>query len=86
MYETELQAIEAAIRDYCRERGLPPLETIPWTPLPFSGEWGLATSFFQLAAQESRQRGKEVGGQPVAQRAQEIATEIAARLGTPPRF
>lgn len=86
MYETELQAIEAAIRDYCRERGLPPLETIPWTPLPFSGEWGLATSFFQLAAQESRQRGKEVGGQPVAQRAQEIATEIAARLGTPPGF
>lgn len=71
MFEKERQAIEAKIRTYCAQSGIP-LSELKWVPIPFSGEWGFSTSFFQTAANEAR-TGKKVA---VPQRAQEIAEQV----------
>lgn len=84
MFEAEQQAIEKSIIAYCAQSGLPEPGPLQWSPIPFSGEWGISTSFFQLAAQEARQ-GKG-SGVPVPQRAAEIAAGVAAYLGTPPGY
>jgi arginyl-tRNA synthetase len=82
MFEVAQQSIAASIQAYCAENDIPvPLE-INWQPIPFSGEWGISTSFFQVAAKEARS-GKNV---IVPQRAQEIAENVAAHLGTPANF
>ena len=56
--------------------------------MPFAGEWGISTSFFQLAAQEARSNKPlgEASRIPVPQRAQEIASGVAAQIGTPAGF
>ncbi len=82
MFELEQQAIEAQIRAYCDDNGLPAPEALQWSAIPFAGEWGMATSFFQLAAQEAR-AGAKVN---VPQRAQELAAAVAEHIGTPPGF
>ncbi|MBA4380586.1 MAG: arginine--tRNA ligase [Anaerolinea sp.] len=71
MFEKERQAIEAKIRTYCAQSEIP-LSELKWVPIPFSGEWGFSTSFFQTAANEAR-TGKKVA---VPQRAQEIAEQV----------
>ena len=53
MFEQEQQAITDQIRTLCAGRGLPAPE-LTWSPIPFSGEWGISTSLFQLAAVEGR--------------------------------
>ena len=87
MFQTEQQALEIKIRSFCTENGLPEPGTIAWTPIPFSGTWGMSTSFFQLAAVDARQF-KERTGQAVnvPQHAQDIAQRIAAYLGKLPGF
>jgi len=87
MFEAQQQAVESNIRAYCAKSGLPEPDALPWSPIPFSGEWGITTSFFQLAAQEARQIAAQ-GGTPggVGQRAQEIAAGAAAHLGKPAGF
>ncbi len=87
MYDAERKQIEAVIREYCAENGLPQPEVLQWSPLPFAGEWGISTSFFQLAAQEARlQSGASSERKPIPQRAQEIAEAIASGLGVPAGF
>lgn len=81
MFEVEQRSVEVKIKAYCAENDLPEPE-VKWSSIPFSGRWGIATSFFQLAAQESR-LGKKV---IVPQRAQEIAAAVAAYIGTPQGF
>jgi arginyl-tRNA synthetase len=81
MFEAEQQQIEAGIRRYCTENNLPE-PAIQWKWIPFSGHWGIATSFFSLAAQIARQ-GEKIN---VNQRSKELAEEIAAALGTPAGF
>ncbi|MFZ6018859.1 MAG: arginine--tRNA ligase [Chloroflexota bacterium] len=81
MFEREQQTITQKIKTFCRENQLPEVE-FQWKWIPFSGHWGISTSFFQLAAQEARQ-GKKVN---VNSRAAELATQIAAYLGTPQGF
>jgi len=81
MFQAEQQQIEATISAFCHANDLAPYE-IQWKWIPFSGQWGISTPFFQLAAQEARQ-GKKI---QVNQRAQEIASELAGQLGTPPGF
>lgn len=79
MFLAEQQTIEEKIRAYCDGQGIP-LAALKWMPIPFSGEWGISTSFFQTAADEARS-GKKVA---VPQRAQEIAEHVkAALLSTP---
>ena len=87
MFESQQQLITDKIRSYCTEHHLPQPGEITWNPIPFSGEWGITTSFFQLAAQESR-AVKETTGKSinVAERAQELAADIAAYLGDQPGF
>jgi arginyl-tRNA synthetase len=82
MFAAEQAAIAAQIKAYLTRNGIPDPGEIAWTPIPFSGEWGISTSFFQVAAQEARTGAKVV----VPQRAQEIAQGIAGNLGTPPGF
>ncbi len=71
MFDQEQRTIEAKIRTYCARNDIP-LSELKWVPIPFSGEWGISTSFFQTAANESRM-GKKVN---VPQRAQEIAEQV----------
>ena len=82
MFEIEEQAIALKIREYCTKNGLPEPGELQWNPIPFAGEWGISTSFFQLAAQEARS-GKKVN---VPQRAQEIAEGVAEYLNRPAGF
>ncbi len=85
MFSAEQQAVETHIRAYCGKHGLPDPGKLQWNPIPFSGEWGISTSFFQLAAQEARS-GKTPSAQPVAQHAQEIAAGVAEAIGAPAGF
>ena len=54
--------------------------------MPFSGEWGISTSFFQLAANQARQLAATGVRVNVAQLAQELAAGVAAHLGAPAGF
>ncbi len=76
MFEKEQQIIEAKIREFCAQNNLP-LAELKWTSIPFSGEWGMSTSFFATAASEAR-AGKKI---QVPQRAQEIAEQIKVQIG-----
>src|SRR5512139_1687869 len=77
MFQKEQQLIEDKIKAYGAANELP-LAELKWQPIPFSGEWGVSTSFFQTAANEARAgKGKKI---PVPQRAQEMAEQIKAIL------
>jgi len=81
MFEFEQRAIENRIADFCKIKGLP-MVALKWTSIPFSGEWGLSTSLFELAAAEARlDRNHNV---PV--RAGELALEIKSFLGNQEGF
>ena len=87
MFDAAVQEVEKSIRTWCAAHDLPEPGAFQWSPIPFAGEWGTSTSFFQLAALEARSRPAPAGGRaPVPQRAQEIAAALAAELGTPPGF
>ena len=78
MFNDIQQTIEDKIKAYAAENDLT-LPALKWTAIPFSGEWGTSTSFFQTAADEARAgKGNKL---LVPQRAQEIAEQIKARLG-----
>ena len=87
MFEPQQQIISDKIRSFCTKHHLPGPGEITWNPIPFTGEWGITTSFFQLAAQESKAI-KEATGQSinVAKRAQELSEVIAEYLGDQPGF
>ncbi|MCK6538462.1 MAG: arginine--tRNA ligase [Anaerolineales bacterium] len=79
MFEKEEQLIEEKIKAYCAANDLA-LAELKWQPIPFTGEWGISTSFFQTAANEARAgKGNKV---PVPQRAQEIAEQVKAEIGS----
>ena len=75
MFQTEQRSIETRIKALCEASGIPVL-ALEWKPIPFSGEWGISTSFFSTAAAEAR-TGKKV---IVPQRAQEIAEQVAGQV------
>ena len=75
MFQSEQQAIEDKIKNFASAQSLA-LATLEWKPIPFSGEWGISTSFFASAALESR-AGKKV---VVPQRAQEMAMQVREAL------
>ncbi len=76
MFQTEQETIESKIKSLCAEKGIP-LADLEWKPIPFSGEWGISTSFFASAALEAR-AGKKI---VVPKRAQEIAEQVKDSLG-----
>ncbi len=79
MFQSEQQAIEEKIKTFCAVNGIS-LTALEWKPIPFSGEWGISTSFFSTAAVEARTGEKVV----VPQRAQEIAEQVKSSLGSAP--
>ena len=81
MFEAEQQQLEASIRAFLTENGLPEY-TLQWKWIPFSGQWGISTSFFQLAALEARQ-GKKIN---VNERAAELAQMVVKHIGKPVGF
>jgi arginyl-tRNA synthetase len=76
MFQAEQQSIEARIKTFYEAGGIP-LPALEWKPIPFSGEWGISTSFFAAAAAEAR-AGKKVA---VPQRAGEIAEQVKEAVG-----
>ncbi len=73
------QLIEEKIKTICVAQDIS-LASLKWQAIPFSGEWGTSTSFFQTAADEVRAgRG---AGKPVPQRAQEIAEQLKVQMGS----
>ena len=81
MFEAEQQQLEASILAFLTENGLPEY-TLQWKWIPFSGQWGISTSFFQLAALEARQ-GKKIN---VNERAAELAQMVVKHIGKPVGF
>ncbi|MCI0518707.1 MAG: arginine--tRNA ligase, partial [Chloroflexi bacterium] len=87
MFEAEQSVVEAELRKYCAGRDLPVPAALQWTPIPFAGQWGISTSFFQLAAQHARLEKERSGlSLVVPQLAQEIAQGAAGWLGLPAGF
>ena len=87
MFNDIQQIIEDKIKAYCAANDIT-LAALKWTAIPFSGEWGMATSFFQTAADEARsgkgnpaKSTQDYRKLPVPQRAQEIAEQVKAELG-----
>lgn len=81
MFQKEQQLIEDKIKEYCAANDIA-LMDLKWQPIPFSGEWGFSTSFFQTAANEAKiGKGNKL---PVPQKAQEIAEQIKGQLGSVP--
>jgi len=79
MFEKEQHLIEEKVKAYCAANNIA-LAELKWQPIPFSGEWGFATSFFQTAANEARVgKGNKV---PVPQLAQGIAEQVKSHLGS----
>ncbi len=79
MFTKEQQLIEEKIKAYCKTSDIA-LAELKWQSIPFSGEWGFATSFFQTAANEAKLgKGNKV---PVPQKAQEIAEQIRGQIGS----
>ncbi len=79
MFESEQRLTEEKIKSYCEANGIP-LAALDWKPIPFSGEWGISTSFFATAAAEARSGKKVV----VPQRAQEIAEQVKTQIDSLP--
>jgi arginyl-tRNA synthetase len=82
MFEAELSLLESKLQEFCTQNQLPQV-SFPWVPIPFSGQWGLTTSFFQLASAEMKE--KSIKGN-VPARAQELAQAFSELLGIPVGF
>ncbi len=82
MFEQEKNQLEAQIQELLKKEGIPVPDDLGWAPVPFSGEWGIATSFFKAAALEAKS-GKVKN---VARRAEEIAALVAETLPTQAYF
>jgi arginyl-tRNA synthetase len=82
MFEVEKHEIAQRITTICGELGLPEPK-VQWSWIPFAGHWGIATSFFQLAAEDVKRSGLKT---PVPQRADEIAHLVGEKLGLPAGF
>jgi arginyl-tRNA synthetase len=79
MFQKEQQLIEEKIKEFCKANDIA-LAELKWQAIPFSGEWGFSTSFFQTAANEAKLgKGNKV---PVPQKAQEIAEQVKGQLGS----
>ena len=79
MFNDIQQTIEDKIKAWSTANDIT-LAPLKWTSIPFSGEWGVSTSFFQTAADEAR-AGRSTG-KPVPQRAQELAEQVKVQMGS----
>lgn len=82
MFESEQKSLAEQIKNYLKENNLPDMD-VQWSWIPFSGNWGIATSFFQLASRDAREKGVKMN---VPAHAQEIAQGIAGTIELPYGF
>jgi len=83
VFESEIQTLTEAFGRAFSRLGLAAPERVEWTPVPFSGAWGLGTAAcFQAAAADARAGGKL----NVPARARELAAQVAAAIELPPGF
>ena len=75
MFETYKTQIEEQLTVILQKEGIQSA-VFQWSEIPFSGHWGISTSFFQIAAQEAKS-GKKIN---VPQRAAELASLCASAL------
>ena len=78
MFNDFQHIIDSKVKSICEANGIT-LAPLKWQPIPFSGEWGMSTSFFQTAADEIRAGGAK---KPVPQRAQEMAEQVKGQMGS----
>ncbi len=81
MFEKEQNEIQIQIEKVLINKGIP-IQPLKWSWIPFSGHWGISTSFFSTASSEAR----EQKGINVRQRAADIADQIASMLKLPSAF
>ncbi len=81
MFEKEKTAVEYQIGQILSNEGISK-EPLIWSWIPFSGHWGISTSFFKTAASNSQY----LTGQKVAERAESLAQMIATQLSLPAEF
>ncbi|HEY59435.1 MAG TPA: arginine--tRNA ligase [Anaerolineae bacterium] len=81
MFTSRYKKLETAIVKVLNNHDIPTL-MVKWNWIPFYGHWGVSTSYFQTAAEESRL------GKPgsVQERAAEIATLVAQEIELPSGF
>lgn len=82
MFESEQKSLAEQINKYLKENNLPDMDVV-WSWIPFSGNWGIATSFFQLASRDAKEKGVKMN---VPAHAQEIAQGIAGTIELPYGF
>lgn len=83
MFELQQRLVEDKIRLFLKSNELHVPEQIQWTPIPFSGEWGISTPLFPIAAQTIRSSDQK---RNVQEFAQEIADNLANYLKLFPGF
>jgi len=84
MFESELNQVSGQIHQLLQARGLSEPPAVEWSPLPFVGHWGAASSICLKAAAALARREK--GSSPVPVLAQQLAEQIAPKLGLPSVF
>lgn len=82
MFEKEQLALASQVQAISASEGYP-IESIRWAWIPFSGNWGLAVSFFQIVAEAAKKRGEKIN---VGAKAQEIAEKIVKKIQLPDGF
>ena len=81
MFEQEQKEIQHQIEKILEKEDIP-IQPFNWSWIPFSGHWGISTTFFSNASQQAKKL-KEIN---VRQRASEIAEQVAAALDLPSAF
>jgi arginyl-tRNA synthetase len=81
MFNKEKTLVEVKILEVLKNNGINTSPLI-WSWIPFSGHWGLATSFFKTASVNSQYK-PEI---PVQKRAEEIANLVSNELELPNEF
>ena len=81
MFEKEQNEIQTQIEYILNNQGISK-QPLKWSWIPFSGHWGISTSFFSTASFEARKQK----GINVRQHATDIADQIASTLKLPSAF
>ncbi|OGO10106.1 MAG: arginine--tRNA ligase [Chloroflexi bacterium RBG_13_60_9] len=84
IYSAEVDSIGSQILDAFTRRGITDPVAVEWSPIPFSGQWGLGTSgCIKAAAFLARNKKTTL---PVPQQAQQLAEQIASEIALPAGF
>jgi len=84
IYSAEVDSIGSQILDAFIRRGITDPVAVDWSPIPFSGQWGLGTSScIKAAAFLARNKKTTL---PVPQQAQQLAEQVAAEVTLPAGF